>query len=115
MDRTLHEIRRRILRKLARRIDAARNDQCMKFGFTFTEGMKFGFTFIQRGKNGAVEDAALEPFDSFVECCSAAERALKGATPRTLERVEVVPCEYDKSRCHPEMMAVMKTFRPSGQ
>lgn len=73
--------------------------------------LKFGFTFIQRGQNGAVENVDLEPFDSFAECCTAAERAARAGTAQSAERVEVVPCHYDDGGCCPQVMFVLKTFK----
>jgi hypothetical protein len=95
----MHAVRRRILRQLLLRIEA----------------MKIGFTFIERGENGAIENVELEPFESLVECCSAAEKLVNANPTRTLARIEVVPCEYDDGRCHPQVMSVMKTFRRSAQ
>ena len=95
----MHAVRRRILRQLLLRIEA----------------MKIGFTFIERGENGEIENVELEPFESLVECCSAAQSVVHAGLPRTVERVEVVPCEYDGARCHPQVMSVMKTFRRSAQ
>ena len=95
--RTMHLIRRSILERLLLRF----------------QSMKFGFTFIERGTSGGVQNSALEPFDSFTECCTAAEKAVNADPTRTLARIEVVPCEYDEGRCHPQMMSVMKTFRCS--
>jgi len=97
LDRKLHAVRRTILERLVLRMSA----------------MKFGFTFIEHGENGVVENATLKPFDSLEACCVAAERALQAAR-RPLARVDVVPCEYDGTWCHPDLTTVMKTFRPSG-
>jgi hypothetical protein len=93
----LHAIRRSILERLSSRMAA----------------LKFGFTFIQRGQNGAVENIDLEPFDSFAECCAAAERATHAGTAQSAERVEVVPCHYDEGGCCPQVMFVLKTFKTS--
>lgn len=93
----MHLIRRSILARLLLRF----------------QSMKFGFTFIERGTSGGVQNSALEPFDSFMECCTAAEKAVNADPTRALARIEVVPCEYDDGRCHPQVMSVMKTFRRS--
>ena len=75
--------------------------------------MKFGFTFIQRCQNGAVENAALQPFDSFAECCGAAEKAVARHGLHVAGRVEIVPCDYDEQGCYPQLMSVIKSFEPS--
>src|ERR1035441_649568 len=93
----MHLIRRSILARLLLRF----------------QSMKFGFTFIERGTSGGVQNSALEPFDSFTECCTAAEKAVNADPTRTLARIEVVPCEYDEGRCHPQMMSDRKSFRRS--
>ena len=73
----------------------------------FSQRMKFGFTFIERGQNGSVENGAFETFESFQQCCMVAEKSLNA---KPLERIDVVPCEYDSDRCHPQVMSVLKTF-----
>lgn len=70
--------------------------------------MKFGYTFIERGQGGAVVNTDFEAFDSFQQCCTIAEKSLAG---KPLERVDIVPCEYDRDRCHPHLISVLKTFR----
>jgi hypothetical protein len=70
--------------------------------------MKFGFTIIERGHTGSVENAAFETFDSFQQCCTVAEKTLKA---KPLDRVDVVPCEYESDRCHPQIMSILKTLR----
>ncbi len=73
-----------------------------------SQGMKFGYTFIERGQNGSVVNSDFETFDSFQQCCTTAEKSF---AVKPLERIEIVPCEYDSDRCHPQLMSVLKTFR----
>jgi len=77
------------------------------------EAMKFGWTYIERGITGGVKNAVLKPFDSFTECCAAAAKVANTSPVQPVERVDVVPCEYDDGRCHPQVMSVMKTFQRS--
>jgi hypothetical protein len=74
----------------------------------FSQRMKFGFTFIERGQNGSVENGAFETFETFQQCCTVAEKSLNG---KPLERIDVVPCEYDSDRYHPQVMTILKTFK----
>ena len=74
--------------------------------------MRFGFTYIERGPGGAINNPALEPFASLADCCTAAEKAFNAHTPQPIERIEVVPCEYDSDRCHPQVMTILKTLKP---
>lgn len=78
----------------------------------FNQGMKFGYTFIERGQNGSVVNSAFETFVSFQQCCLVAEKSFAG---KPLERIEVVPCEYDNECCRPQVMSVLKTFNGDGQ
>lgn len=73
----------------------------------FNHDMKFGYTFIERGQNGSVVNSAFETFDSFQQCCVTAEKSL---AEKPLQRVDIVPCEYDTDRCHPQLMSVLKTL-----
>jgi len=80
----------------------------------FSQRMKFGFTFIERGQNGSVENGAFEAFESFQQCCTVAEKSLNA---KPLARIDVVPCEYDSDRCHPQVMSVLRRFErhPNGK
>jgi hypothetical protein len=95
----MHAIRRRILEKLMLRLG----------------NMRFGFTYIERGPGGVIGNAALEPFESLADCCAAAEKAFNAQTTEPIERIEVVPCEYDGSRCHPQIMSVIRSLRRTTQ
>ena len=98
-EENMHAIRRRILEKLMLRLG----------------NMRFGFTYIERGPGGVISDASLEPFASLADCCTAAETALNARMHQPIERIEVVPCEYDGSRCHPQIMSVIRSFRRCAQ
>jgi hypothetical protein len=37
--------------------------------------LKSGYTYIERNPTGSVENTVFETFDSFAECCAAAEEA----------------------------------------
>src|ERR1035441_6174037 len=43
--------------------------------------------------------------------------AEKSLNAKPLERIEVVPCEYDSDRCHPQVMSVLRRFErhPNGK
>ena len=75
------------------------------------DAMTFGFTYIERNENGAVENPNLTQFASLEECCTAAEKAAADAGSQVRGRVDVVACDYDGERCHPQLMFVLKTFR----
>lgn len=78
----------------------------------FNQLVKFGYTIIERGQNDSVVNSAFETFDSFQECCTIAERCF---AEKLLERVEIVPCQYDSERCHPQVMSVLKTLNGEEQ
>jgi len=95
----MHLIRRSILQRLLLRMKV----------------VKFGFTFIGRGHDGRIENAVLEPFDSFAECCAAADKVANARPAQPVERVEIIPCEYDEDTCNPQVMSVLRTLRRSAQ
>jgi hypothetical protein len=72
--------------------------------------MSFGFTFIERGEDGSVENVVLEPFDSFAECCSAAEEAANADSALLVQFTQVVYCRYNGDQCIPEMQSVLRTY-----
>lgn len=74
--------------------------------------MKFGYTFIERDHSGSVVNSVFETFDSFQQCCATAEKIF---AIKLLGRVEIVPCQYDRERCHPQVMSVLKTFNAEEQ
>lgn len=97
--RAMHAVRRSILERLLQRLG----------------NMQFGFTYIERGPGGVISNTALKPFASLADCCAAAENVLGAQTGEPIERIEVVPCQYDGSRCEPQIMSVIRSFRRSAE
>ena len=97
--RTVHDIRRNILRKLARQMNQIPIPR-----------MKCGFTFLERSQTGSVENAAFQTFDSFEMCCVAAEQAANADPAMLVESTHVVYCRYNDAQCLPEMQPVLKTY-----
>ncbi len=101
-ERTLHEVRRSILRKLTRQMNEIRKPR-----------MKFGYTYIERGPSGGVMNVAFNPFSSIEECCIAAEEAVNSQSARVLQSTQVVYCRYDSEQCIPEMQPILKRYERS--
>jgi hypothetical protein len=78
--------------------------------------MTLGYTYLERGSDGAVENTALRPFESFDACCAAARDAVAVQAVHNVAMTQVVYCRYedDMNGCIPDMQPVLKTFeRPN--
>lgn len=76
--------------------------------------MTFGFTYIQRSIAGRVENTSFEKFDSFNDCCAAAQVIMNSPSGNAISQIQIVPCNFDDHRCIPLLMTVLKTInRPS--
>jgi lipopolysaccharide biosynthesis glycosyltransferase len=74
------------------------------------EAMKFAYSYIERGPSGEVLNAALKPFDSFSECCAAAEEAANADSALLVQFTQVIYCRYNGDQCIPEMQSVLRTY-----